>query len=217
MNQRVNAESISAWQQIFDSFGLEPEAFVQELQDIGDMKKLHHTLEVKRSRLAKNITQLEKKKSWLENEAEGLKSEISNRTEFGKKNLKEIAEHAESQIDNTASHTKKSLDDLAKQNQIQINLARKRVEEYFLNLVSNLENLLKHSHKAEHSLGQMESLKPLFDLINGKFDPAISISQIVIILDKLYVNIKNTDHDKHLLSSDIKRLREKLLDLISHE
>ena len=62
----------------------------------------------------------------------------------------------------------------------------------------------------------MESLKPLFDLINGKFDPATSISEITIILDKLYVHIKGTDLDKHYISSDIKRLREKLLDLISH-
>ena len=97
-----------------------------------------------------------------------------------------------------------------------MDIVQKKYEAYFSELISKLENLLEHSHKAEHSLGQMEALKPLIDLINDKFDPATNISEIVIILDKLYVNIKGTDLDKHYVSSEIKRLRDKLLDLISH-
>jgi len=62
----------------------------------------------------------------------------------------------------------------------------------------------------------MESLQPLDDLINDKFDPVTSIPQIIIILDKLYVNIKDTNLDSSILRSEIKRLREKLLDLISY-
>ena len=63
----------------------------------------------------------------------------------------------------------------------------------------------------------MESLQPLDDLINGKFDPVTSIPQIIIILDKLYVNIKDTNLNSSIIRSEIKRLREKLLDLIIHE
>ena len=85
-----------------------------------------------------------------------------------------------------------------------------------MDLTAKLEELLDHSHRAEHSLAKMESLKPLHDLIGGKFDPVISIPQIIIILDKLYVGIKNTPLDKHLLSTDIKRIREQLLNLLGH-
>ena len=212
----ITAETISVWQQIFDSYGLEPIEFIKELKNIGDKNKLNRTLDGKKSKLNKEITRLEKKKSWLENNNDSLISEISNGTEFGKKNLKKITDHAETQINYTVVHAKKSLDDFMKHNYAQMNFTRKQYEEYFSDLISKLENLLVHSHKAEYSLGQMESLKPLFDLINGKFDPATSISEITIILDKLYVHIKGTDLDKHYVSSDIKRLREKLLDLISH-
>jgi len=212
----VTAETISVWQQIFHSFGLESDEFAKELKNIGDKNKLNCNLDGKNSKLKKEIARLEKKKSWLENEVDEINSEISNGAEFCKKNLKKITEHAESQINNTVTHTKKSLDGFMKQNQTQIDFARKQYEKYFLDLISKLEDLLEHSHKAEHSLGQIEALKPLFDLINGKFDPMTSISETIIILDKLYVNIKGTDLDKLYVSSDIKRFREKLLDLISH-
>ncbi len=212
----VTAETISAWQQIFESFDLEPAEFAKELKNIGDKNKLNRNLDVKKSKLQKEITRLEKTESWLENKVDDLNSEISNGTEYCKKNLKKITEHAEFQIDHTIIHAKNSLDGFMKQNHAQIDFARKQFEDYFVDLVINFENLLKGSHNAERSLGQMEALKPLFDLINGKFDPATNIPQIIIILDKLYVNIKGTDLDKHLLSLDIKRLKENLLDLISH-
>ena len=212
----VQAETIPVWQQIFDYFGLKPDEFAKELKNIGDKNKINHILDGKKSKLDKEIIRLEKKKSWLENNNDSLTSEISNGTEFGKKNLKKITEHAELQINNTVVHTKKSLDDFMKQNQTQMNLAQKQYKEYFSDLISKLESLLEHSHKAEYSLGKMESLKPLFDLINGKFDPVTSIPQVVIILNKLYVHVNGTDLDSSLIRSEIKRLREKLLCLFSH-
>lgn len=212
----VVADDISIWQQIFDSFGLNPIEFAREIKDIGGKNKIISNLDGKKSKLTKDVTHLEKKKSWLENNVHDLTAKISNGAEFAKKNLEKITNHAESQINNTVIHSTKSFDGLMKQNQTHVNFVRKQYEEYFLELISKLEDLLEHSHKVEHTLGQMESLKPLFDLINDKFDPATSISQIIIILDKLYVNIKDTDLDKHFVSSDIKRLRDKLLDLISH-
>ena len=212
----VAVATISVWQQIFDSFGLEPDAFAKELKNIGDKNKLNCNLDDKKSKLIKEIVHLEKKKSWFENKVDDLKSEISNETKFGKNNLKKITEHAESQINSIVICTKKFHDSFMKQNQTQMNITRRQYEEYFSDLISKLENLLEHSHKAEYDLGQMESLKPLSDLINGKFDPVTSILQIIIILDKLYVNIKDTDLDKYFIHSDIKSLKEKLLDLISH-
>ena len=214
--KRVSADMISIWQKIFDSFGLDQNEFARELNDLGDKSKLIANLDGKKSQLAKDVVRLEKKKIWLENNTNNLISEISNGIEFGKKNLKKIADHAESQINHATIHTKKSLDDLIRQNQVRISFTQKQFDDYFLDLVSKFESLLEKSYKAECSLREMESLKPLFDLINGKFDPATSISQVIIILDKLYVNIKDTDLDKFMFSSDIKRLREKLLDLISH-
>ena len=212
----ITAETISVWQQIFDSFGLEPDEFTRELKNIGDKNNLNRTLDDKKSKLNKEIVRLEKKKSWLENNNDSLTSEISNGTEFGKKNLKKITDHAESQINHTIVHAKKSLDDFMKQNQNKINFSQKQFTDYFLELSLKLEELLECSHKAEHSLGKMESLQPLDDLINDKFDPVTSIPQIIIILDKLYVNIKDTNLDSSILRSEIKRLREKLLGLISH-
>ena len=111
---------------------------------------------------------------------------------------------------------KNSLDGFMKQNHAQIDSARKQFEDYFVDLVINFENLLEGSHKAEHSLGQMESLKPLVDLINGKFDSATSIVQIIIILDMLYLNVKNKNLGNSSLLSDIKKLKETLLDFIGH-
>ncbi len=212
----ITAETISVWQQIFDYFGLESDEFAKELKNIGDKNKLNCTLDGKKSKLTKDITLLEKKKSWLENKIDDLKSEISNEVEFGKKNLKEITEHAESKINNTSTHTKKSLDNFMKQNQTWMNIARKQYEEYFFDLTLELKNLLEYSHKAEYSLGKMESMKPLFDLVKGKFDSVTTITEIALILDKLYVHVKGTDLDKYYISSDIKTLKEKLLDLISH-
>ena len=130
--------------------------------------------------------------------------------------MKKITDHAETQINHTIVHAKKSLDDYMKQNQNKINFSQKQFADYFLELSLKFEELLDQSHKAEYSLGKMESLQPLDDLINDKFDPVTSIPQIIIILDKLYVNIKNTNLDSSILHSEIKRLREKLLDLISH-
>ncbi|KEQ55820.1 hypothetical protein AAA799N04_01788, partial [Marine Group I thaumarchaeote SCGC AAA799-N04] len=196
--------------------GLTPADFLAELEKAGNAKKLFRKLNSTNTKLKKECESLEKKKSWLEDKSEELSSEISNGAEFGKKNLKKITDHAELQINNAVTLTKKSLVTFMKQNQIQMNLAQKQYKEYFSDLVSKLENLLEHSHQAEYSLSKMESLKPLLDLLNDKFDSATSISEIMIILDKLYVNIKDTDLDKHNVSSDIKRLREKLLDLISH-
>jgi len=144
----IAAETISVWQQIFDSFGMEPDEFVKELKNIGNINKLNCNLDGKKSKLNKEITRLEKKKSWLENESDNLKSEISNGTEFCKKNLKKITEHTESQINNTVIHTKKSFDGFMKQNQTQMYSVQKQYEEYFLDLTSKLENLLEHSHKA---------------------------------------------------------------------
>ena len=213
----VAVATISVWQQIFDSFGLEPDAFAKELKNIGDKNKLNRTLDNKKSNLNKEIVRLEKKKSWLENKNDSLTSEISNGTEFGKKNLKKITDHAETQINHTIVHAKKSLDDFIKQNKNKINFSQKQFADYFLELSLKFEELLDQSHKAEYSLGKMESLQPLDDLINDKFDPVTSIPQIIIILDKLYVNIKDTNLDSSILRSEIKRLREKLLDLISHE
>ena len=213
----VPVETIHVWQQIFDSFELKPDEFIQELQDIGDMKKLNCNLEEKRSKLTKDITRLEKKKSWLENNNDSLISEISNGTEFGKNNLKKITDHTESQINQTIIHAKKSLNDFMKQNQNEINFSQKQFTDYFLELSLKLEELLEHSHKAEYSLGKMESLQSLDDLINGKFDPVTSIPQIIIILDKLFVNIKDSNFNSSIICSEIKRLREKLLDLIIHE
>jgi len=212
----ITAETIFVWQHIFDCFGLEPAEFAKSLKNIGDKNKLNRNLDSKKSKLQKEIVRLEKTESWLESKLDDVTSEISNGTEYCKKNLKKITEHSESRIDDTVKHTKKSFDDLLIQNQNQMEFVQKRHEEYFSGLISKLENLLEHSHQAEHSLGQMEALTPLFDLINDKFDPVPSISEIIIILDKLYVNIKDTDLDKHLLPSDIRRLRDKLLDLISH-
>ena len=130
----VATESISVWQQIFDSFELKPDEFIQELQDIGDMQKLNCNLEEKRSKLTKDITRLEKKKSWLENNNDSLNSEISNGTEFGKKNLKKITDHAEFQINHTIIHAKKSLNDFMKQSQNEINFSQKQFTDYFLEL-----------------------------------------------------------------------------------
>jgi len=213
----ITAETISVWQQIFDSFGLEPVEFVKELKNIGDKNKINRILDGKKSKLNKEITRLEKKKSWLENNNDSLTSEISNGTEFGKKNLKKITDHAKTQINHTVVHAKKSLDDFMKQNQNKINFSQKQFADYFLELSLKLEELLDNSHKAEYSLGKMESLQPLDNLINDKFDPVTSIPQIIIILDKLYVNIKDTNLNSSMLRSEIKRLRKKLLDLISHE
>ncbi|KFM15855.1 hypothetical protein AAA799D11_01055, partial [Marine Group I thaumarchaeote SCGC AAA799-D11] len=212
----VLEKDIVYWQKIFDTFGLTPADFLAELEKAGNAKKLFRKLNSTNTKLKKECESLEKKKSWLEDKSEELSSEISNGAEFGKKNLKKITDHAELQINNAVTLTKKSLVTFMKQNQIQMNLAQKQYKEYFSDLVSKLENLLEHSHQAEYSLSKMESLKPLLDLLNDKFDSATSISEIMIILDKLYVNIKDTDLDKHNVSSDIKRLREKLLDLISH-
>lgn len=213
----VAAAAISVWQQIFESFGLEPDEFAKELKNIGDKDKLNSNLNGKKSKLIKDIVRLEKKKSWLENNNDSLASEISNGAEFGKKNLKKITDHAESQINHTVVHAKKSLDDFMKQNQSKINFSQKQFADYFLELSLKLEELLDRSHKAEYFLGKMESLQILNDLINGKFDLVTSIPQIIIILDKLYVNIKDTNLDSSILRSEIKRLREKLLGLISHE
>jgi len=127
-----------------------------------------------------------------------------------------LTEYGESQINHTIVHAKKSLDDFMKQNQNKINFSQKQFADYFLKLSLKLEEILDQSHKAEYSLGKMESLQPLDDLINDKFDPVTSIPQIIIILDKLYVNIKDTNLDSSILRSEIKRLREKLLDLISY-
>ena len=212
----VNQESISVWHQIFDSFGLEPAEFAKELKNIGDKNKINRNLDSKKSKLQKEIARLEKTESWLENKRDDLNFEISSGTEYCKKNLKKIIEHSEFQINNTVTQTTKTFDSLLIQNQTRMDIVQKKYEAYFSELISKLENLLEHSHKAEHSLAQMEALKPLIDLINDKFDPATNISEIVIILDKLYVNIKGTDLDKHYVSSEIKRLRDKLLDLISH-
>jgi hypothetical protein len=213
----VVADVISVWQKIFDSFGLDPDEFTRELNHIGDKSKLISNLDGKKFKLTKDIAHLEKKKSWLENKTDELISEISNGTEFGKKNLKKITDDAESQINHAVTLATKSLDDLIKQNQTQTKLARKNTEEYFLDLTSKFKDFLTKSHNAAHYVGQMESLNPLRDLANGKFDPAISIPQIIIILDVLYTNIKGTDLDSSLLRSNIKSLREKLLDLTSHE
>ena len=83
----ITAESISAWQQIFESFGLEPVEFAKELKNIGDKNKINRNLDVKKSKLQKEIAHLEKTKSWLENKMDDLNSEISNGTEYCKKNL----------------------------------------------------------------------------------------------------------------------------------
>lgn len=213
--KQVSADMIFTWQQIFDSFGLEPDEFVRELNRIGDKGKLVSNLDNTKSKLAKDIARLEKKKSWLENHNDELTAEISNGTEFGKNNLQQITDNVESQISLVSTHTVKSLDDLIKQNQSRLNLTQKQFEDYFSGFVLKFESLLEKSYKAEQSLKELESLKPLFDLINGKFDPVTSIPQIMIILDTLYVGIKDTALDKYSFSSDIKRLREKLLDLIS--
>lgn len=213
----VSDKDLVAWQKIFEIFGLTPEDFVGQLEKAGTAKKLFRKLDSTNSRLKKENTLLEKKNSWLESKNDELRLEISNGTEFGKKSLKKITEYAELQISNTVIHTKKSFGNFIKQNQTQMNLAQKQYEEYFLDLTSKLENLLEKSHKAEHSLGKMESLKPLIDLINGKFDPVIIIPQVIIILDKLYVHVNGTDLDSSLLRSEIKKLREKLLGLINHE
>lgn len=212
----VSEKDIVYWQKIFDTFGLTPADFLAELEKAGNAKKLFRKLNSVNTKLKKECESLEKKKSWLEDKSEELSSEISNGAEFGKKNLKKITDHAELQINNAVTLTKKSLGDFMKQNQIQMNLTQKQYKEYFSDLVSNLENLLEHSHKAEHSLSKMESLKPLYDLVNGKFDLLVSIPQVIIILDKLYVGLKNSNLDKHMLYSDVKRIRENLLDLLSH-
>jgi len=215
-NSGVSEKDLVAWQKIFESFELTPKDFLEQVEKVGNAKKLFRKLESANSKLKKENESLEKKKSWLKDNVDNLSSEISNCTEYGKNNLKKITDHVEFQIDNTMIHTKKSLDNFMKFNQSQLNTSQKQFMDYFLDLTAKLEDLLKHSHKAEHSLAKMESLKPLHDLVNGKFDPISNIPQVVIILDKLYVGIKNTSLDKHVLSSDIKRIREHLLDLITH-
>jgi hypothetical protein len=213
----ISPETIPVWQNIFDSFGMESNEFSKELERIGNKNKLVSSLDGKKSKLTKDIARLEKKKSWVENELDNLKSEISNGTEFGKKNLKQITDHAESQINHVMFNTKKSLNDLSKQNHDQILLSQQHIEEYFSNLVLKLETLLEKSHAAEYSLGKLESLKPLFALVNGKFDQDVAIPQILIILDNLYMTISGSNLDNSLLRSYIRNLREKLLELISHE
>ena len=63
--KRVSADMISIWQKIFDSFGLDPNEFARELNDLGDKSKLIANLDGKKSQLAKDVVRLEKKKIWL--------------------------------------------------------------------------------------------------------------------------------------------------------
>lgn len=51
--------------------------------------------------------------------------------------------------------------------------------------------------------------------MNGKFNPSCILG-VIIILDKLKEMIKDTSLQKKILSSEINRLREKLLDLNNH-
>lgn len=212
----VSDKDIVSWQQIFFSFGMDPEKFAQSLKDLGDKDKMVSNLDEKKSQLEEDIKQLDMKKTWLENKSSELSAEISNGAEYGKKNLKKIADYTSSQIDKTVTDAQTSINNMVKQNLTQIINTKKQTEDYFSELVLELETLLEKSHQAEHKLGKMESLKPLFDLINGKFDSVTSIIQIITILDALQNKIKNTKSGRYTLVSNIKRLREDLVNLISH-
>ncbi|EIJ65671.1 hypothetical protein BD31_I2010 [Candidatus Nitrosopumilus salaria BD31] len=133
-----------------------------------------------------------------------------------KKNFNKVAKCVKSELVTTTLHAKDNLNQFVKDNQKQIDFIKKQYEEYFAELIDTFETRLKYSHKIEYTMGKMESLKPLFDLVDGKFDPIPSIHQIIIVLDKAYVGIKGTEFDKHFISSDMKRLRENLLKIISH-
>jgi hypothetical protein len=211
----VDGNAIILWKQIFDYFGMDPSEFDKTLRTIGTKEKLNRKLENKKSNLTREITKLEKKILWLEENRDKLKSEISNGSEFCKNSLLDISKNAEAQINKTVSRTKDSLDEILKQNQTQVNHAKNQYNDYFEGIFSKLDELLAKSHKAEYDLAKLESLKPIFDLINGKLNNS-SLLEVMVILDKLYVQIKDTDLDKHFVSSEIKRLREKLLDLVSH-
>ncbi|ABX13112.1 hypothetical protein [Nitrosopumilus maritimus] len=213
----VLEQDLISWQKIFDSFEMAPKEFLEELEKAGNAKKLFRKLNSVNSKLKKENESLEKKKLWLESHNDEIKLEISNGTEFAKNNLNDISKHAKSELNSVVSHTEDKINKLVKQNKIQADHIQKQHEEYLQELIHTFETHLKHSHKIEHTLGKLESLKPLFDLVNGKFDPIASIGQIITLLDKIYVGIKGTEFDKHSISYDIKRLRENLLKVISHE
>lgn len=212
----VSEKDIVSWQKIFDSFEMTPKEFLEELETAGNIKKLFRKLHSANSKLKKENETLDKKKSWLESHNEEIKLEISNGTEFARNNLYDISQHAKSELNSTVSHAEEKINKLVKQNKIQTDYVQKQHEEYLQELIHTFETHLKHSHKIEHTLGTLESLKPLFDLVNGKFDPVSSISQTIIILDSVYSGIKGTELDKHLISSDIKRLKDKLLELVRY-
>ncbi len=213
----VKPESILTWAKIFESAGLDEGKFTDNLKEHASMEKLISAQEQKKTKLGQDIVALQKKKSWLESKKNDLKREISNWTEFGKNNLKKITSTYESQINSTSATSEHSIREFMRESRADIGSLKKQITGYFEKTMLEIFEVLEKSHKIEHTLGKMESLKPLFDLINGRFDPIPSITQTVVILDRLQIEIKNADMDKHFIASDIRRLREKLIDMISNE